>query len=249
LSLQIKQGHTQKLNWRILIYSAILGLFGYYIASWLDLTGLLYLPANLERLVLYSYPTIVLILTVAFLGQRLSAALLASLLLIYSGLLIVFANDVGHLNQGQHPQQLLGAGLVFASAAAFAVFFVGAEVMLRKISSPLFTAIAMISASIAIVSHYLFSQPWQLILQQPLVVYYYGAAIAIFCTVIPSFLVAAGIKRVGAATGSMVGGISPVLTLFLAFVFLGESISIMQALGFTVVIIGVLNLGRLKRKA
>jgi len=64
--------------------------------------------------------------------------------------------------------------------------------------------------------------------------------------VLPSFFLTSGISRVGAAAGSLVGGVGPIMTLMMAFIFLGESISLLQAVGFALVIIGVWNLGRLK---
>jgi drug/metabolite transporter (DMT)-like permease len=240
-----------KSNSRNIVYCCIYGLFGYYIASWLDLTGLVYLPANLERLILYTYPSIVLLLSVIFLKQNLTKALAGSLALVYIGLFIVFSKDIAALklnNSHDNSALLLGAALVFASAVSFAIFFIGSELMMKTFSSKLFTSIAMSSASVAIIVHFLISHPIDVLWQQQTEAYYYAAAIAVFCTVLPSFFVASGIKRVGAATGSIVGGISPVFTLLLAFVFLDEAINALQALGFAIVILAIFNLGRLKRR-
>ena len=247
LRSQFKSGIAVNLSLLQIGACLFFGLFGYYIASLLDLTGLLYLPASLERLILYSYPTLVLLLSLVFLGQRLQLAHIVSLLIIYAGLFSVFIPDLQTMNADIFSSDLaLGAALVFASSAAFAVFLIGSEVMMRTLPSRLFTSIAMLGASLAIVVHYLLSYPLAAILHLPLPVYAYGFFIAIFCTVIPSFLVASGIGRVGAATGSMVGAISPVFTVILALFILGESISSWLILGFVLVIVGVLNLSRLK---
>ncbi|WP_232522198.1 hypothetical protein [Sulfuriferula plumbiphila] len=40
-----------------------LGLTGYYLASYLDFLGLQYISARLERLILFLYPTMVVVLT------------------------------------------------------------------------------------------------------------------------------------------------------------------------------------------
>ena len=248
LMQQTRKGHLQKLSLPTLLACLVLGLFGFYIASWLDLSGLLYLPASIERLILYTYPTIVLLLSFLFLGQRLSKTLLLSLVIIYAGLMTVFIPDMLAVSQGNIDRLFwLGAAMVFGSAIAFAIYLTGSEVMMRRLPSKLFTALAMISASLAIVIHYSLTHPWSELLQQAPPVYAYAVAIAIFCTVIPSFLVSSGIQRVGAATGSMVGGISPIFTLVLAAIFLGEGISGLQGLGFILVIGGVINLSRSKR--
>jgi drug/metabolite transporter (DMT)-like permease len=41
---------------------ALLGLFGYYLASLFDFYGLQYISAGLERLILFTYPTLVLLI-------------------------------------------------------------------------------------------------------------------------------------------------------------------------------------------
>lgn len=225
--------------------SILFGLMGYYVASLLDLTGLQYLPANIERLILYAYPSFVILLSVVFLKQRLSLAKLNCIIIIYGGLLWVFAADLQALEAS--PDIIKGALLVAGSALSFAVFFIGSELMMRKLSSRLFTSIAMLGASLAIVLHFSLSKPWQSLFVQAPAVYGYAAAIAFFCTVIPSFLLASGIARVGAASGSMAGGVSPLFTLVLAYVLLDEVLTLWQGVGFVVVIFGVLRLSQLKQ--
>ena len=51
-----------RLSWRTVLASCVLGLFGYYLASLLDLLGLQYVTAQLGRMVLYIYPTMVVLL-------------------------------------------------------------------------------------------------------------------------------------------------------------------------------------------
>jgi drug/metabolite transporter (DMT)-like permease len=245
LLLQYQENRLQDMDLQSFLWIAFFGCCGYYVASYLDLTGLLYLPASVERLVLYSYPSLVLLLSVMFLGHVLSWRLIVSLMVIYAGLITVFAEDIAMINAGG-AEQLYGGMLVFGAAASFAIYLIGSEIMMRTIPSALFTALAMISASIAILIHYFlnftFVEIWGL---HPMI-YFYGAIIAIFCTVFPSFLLSSAVKRIGAATGSMVGSAGPVLTLIMAVIFLNEKISIYQAAGFLLVIIGVINIGRLK---
>ncbi len=225
--------------------TGLFGVLGYYMASWLDLKGLEYLPASLERLILYSYPSMVLILAVIFLKQSFNSKHGISLILIYSGLFSVLPIDLLQF-ESSNSALLTGALYIFASAFAFAIYLLGAEVMMRNLSSQLFTTVAMLSASLMILIHFFYCYPLAVLFEQAWPVYVYSALIAFFCTVLPSFLVSSGIQRVGASTGSMVGGLSPILTLILAVIFLDESITALQALGFLIVIVGVLNLSRIK---
>lgn len=244
LRQELKKAPSQTLNVQTIGLCIVFGLFGYYVASFLDLTGLQYLPANIERLILYAYPSFVILLSVVFLRQPLSLAKFNCIVIIYSGLLWVFASDIKALETS--PEIILGALLVAGSALSFAVFFIGSELMMRKLPSRLFTSIAMLGASAAIVLHFSLTLPWQNLFNQALPVYGYALTIAFFCTVIPSFLLAAGIAKVGAASGSMAGGISPVFTLLLAYFLLGETLNIYQGIGFVVVVFGVIKLSRLK---
>lgn len=249
LIVLVMQLHKQEqaLTTNTVIKVLFIGLFGYYLASWLDLTGLKYLDANLERLILYTYPSLVVILSTLVLKQPLTKELLLSLAVIYLGLFVVFSQQLTQpANQGD--QWMLGAALVFASACSFAIFLIGSEIMMRTLSSKLFTAIAMLSASAAIVTHYAIHYPASTLFIQATPVYLYGLVIAFFCTVIPSFLVSAGIARVGGAKGSLAGAISPIFTLVLAYIFLDESISLIQAIGFVIVIAGVVYLSRAKQQ-
>jgi len=80
----------------------------------------------------------------------------------------------------------------------------------------------------------------------PIEVYLLGFAMAIFSTLIPSFLVSAAIQRLGASTFSIFGSLGPISTIILAFFFLGEKITNFQLLGMLVVIAGVTLVSRKK---
>lgn len=231
------------LNPRNLLLTALFGISGYYIASYFDLYGLVYLPASLERLVLFTYPGLVVLLAAIFLRQPLHKRQSVWLLLIYAGLCLVFGEDLGNRHQ-QSQQQLLGAAMVFVAALAFAVYMIGNEVMQRELSSRMFTGIAMLSASLMIIGHFSLHYPWQALLHLPLPVYGYAFLIAIVSTVLPSFMLAAGIRQLGAATGGIIGSTGPILTLLMAAIWLGEQLTVLQMTGFAVVILAVYQLGR-----
>ena len=62
-----------------------LGLLGYYLASYLDFLGLRYISAALERLILFVYPTLVVLLSAVLFGQRITGRVWSCLL--YTSLL------------------------------------------------------------------------------------------------------------------------------------------------------------------
>ena len=159
----------------------------------------------------------------------------------------LFAQNFAAFDAVVEREQLLGGGLVFAAAFAFAVYCVGSEVMMRRMSSQLFTVLAMLAASVAIIIHYCLAYPFSIIFAQPVAVYIYALLIAIVCTVMPSFLLSVGIARIGAAMGSTVGSLGPVFTLVVAFIVLGESLSLLQLASFVLIIAGVLLLSVAKK--
>ena len=52
-----------KKQWGVVI---VLGLMGYYIASYLDFLGLQYISAGLERVIIFLYPTFVVLFSAIF---------------------------------------------------------------------------------------------------------------------------------------------------------------------------------------
>jgi drug/metabolite transporter (DMT)-like permease len=59
---------------------AVLGFFGYYVSSYADFLGLRYISAALERIVLYTYPMLVVIFAAVGARQRPAPRLLAALM-------------------------------------------------------------------------------------------------------------------------------------------------------------------------
>ena len=70
---------------------------------------------------------------------------------------------------------------------------------------------------------------------------------ALFSTVIPSYLVSEGIKRIGSGNASIVGSIGPISTIVQANIFLYEPIFALQIAGTALVLTGVLLIGKTAR--
>src|SRR5579859_5590574 len=107
-----------------------LGFVGYYFSSFVDFLGLQYISAGLGRLILFLYPTIVVLLSLAFLRKRPSGREWAALALTYSGLALVMWRAVG-----TNADLPLGASLVFASAVGYAVYLVAGSQVVRRVGS------------------------------------------------------------------------------------------------------------------
>lgn len=233
---------TQDQRWKILG----LGLLSYYVSSIFDFMGLQYISAGLERLILYVYPTLVLLMLAFVKHKKIVAVEKLALAIAYIGMLLVFIHDVkaGH----SWETTSLGSGLVLISTITFAIFVVLAGDIIPKVGSLRFTAYGMISACLGVIAHNLVIEGTGS-LHQPLPVYVLALALAFFCTVIPSFLMNEGIRIIGSGRAAILGVIGPVVTLFLGALILSEGISLIQLCGAALVIGGVIIIGRSGNKA
>lgn len=225
---------------------AALGFLGYYLGSFLDLAGLQYISAGFGRLILYLYPTLVLLLSAAFLQQPLRARQILSLALSYAGIALVFSaearlgDDLG--------LTALGAMLVFGSAVTYAVYLVAGSRLVLKFGSMRFSAYASLIATGFVIAHFSATRPLQaLVVAEE--VYLLVAVLAVFSTVLPLWLMAEGLKRIGANQVSLTGCIGPVATMAFAWMFLGEPVSAEQLAGAALVLAGVLIISLKPRPA
>jgi len=218
-----------------------LGLLGYYASSLLDFLGLQYISAGLERLILFIYPTIVVMISAIFLGKAIQKEAMIALFLCYLGIAVAMFYDV----QLSREHVFLGAILVFASTLTYSIFLVGSGEVIPKVGAQRFTAYAMIVSCLAVFVHFACVGDRSDI-DQPLAVYGYGFAMAVFSTVIPALMLGAAIARVGASQTAIIGGFGPIATIVMASIFLDEAISMLQLLGAALVITGIFILGRRK---
>ena len=212
-----------------------LGVLGYYAASFLDFVGLQYITAGLGRLLLFTYPTIVVVLSWLFLHKRAGAREVAALIVTYVGLGLVLSRSFG----GQHENLALGAGLVFASAVAYAVYLVAGSSIIQRVGSARFTAYALSVASVCCIVQFLVLRPLSA-LALPVQVYVLAIVMAVGCTVLPTFMTAEALRRIGANQVAIVGALGPVTTILLGYLGLDEVMTPVQIAGSLLVLAGVL---------
>lgn len=214
-----------------------LGFLGYYLGSFLDLAGLQHISAGFGRLILYLYPTLVLLLSSLFLKQALRRRELLSLGLSYAGIALVFGAEarVGD----SLSSTALGALLVFGSAVTYAVYLVAGSRLVHRFGSMRFSAYASLIATGFVIAHFTATHPLQALAVDARV---YGlvTVLAVFSTVLPLWLMAEGLKRIGASQVSLIGCIGPVATMVFAWMFLDEQTTPVQLAGAMLVLAGVL---------
>ncbi len=215
------------------------GIIAYYLCALLDFTGLQYITAQLERLLLFTYPAFVILFGALFFGGTLTRWGIAAVVLAYAGLAIVFLG--GDITESSN--LWLGSGLVLACAMLFALYQLLAKNSIDKIGPQLFTCLAMLGAATAIFAHFLISALTTdgigAALDLPPRIYGLGLIIAVFSTLLPSFFMNIAIGRIGAQRVAMLGMFGPLATIVAAIWVLGEPFGFWDAVGTAVTVAGI----------
>ncbi len=236
-----KMRHATPLGTQDKLLVLALGLIGYYLSSLLDFLGLQYITAGLERLILFLYPTMTVILTALIYRRPIGGKVLVAMGLSYAGIALVFFHDLGLHDAGvrEGGSVVLGGFLVFLSTLSYSTYLVGAGHAIARIGAARFTAYAMVVACAASLLQFAVTRPMSA-LDLPLPVYGFSIAMALFSTVLPVFLLSYAIRRIGSGSASLIGSIGPVSTIGMAYVFLGEQLSLLKMIGSALVLAGVL---------
>lgn len=212
----------------------LVGIVGYYVSSWLDFQGLQTLDAQIERLILFTYPFLVILFGRLLLGHPLRTHAVVGAGLSYVGLFVMFAGEPTRLGRAA----LIGGLLVAAAAVCFALYQLFAREMILRCGATLFTAIAMTAAGMMALLGFFVTHPASALIP-PSSAWALIVALAAFSTIVPAFLMSAGTARIGAQGTAIVSTISPVVTIGLAIAVLGEPFGWPEAVGTICVLGGV----------
>lgn len=226
------------------LYIAIIGWLGYYVSSLFDFVGLQYISAGMERLILFTYPTIVLLMSSVIFKGKIKSVQWVAVAVTYAGLAIAFLGE-SDLVSNRSDNFLFGSLLIFLCAITYASYIVGSGRMIPQVGATKFNSYAMSFACAGVLLHFFLFGKTSL-LNMPVIVYVYSFLMAVFSTVIPSYLIATAIKRIGPDNSAIVNSVGPVSTIFLAFIFLGESVSLWQLAGTALILLGVFIIARQK---
>lgn len=227
--------------------ASFIGLFGYYLATFLDLKGLELANAQLERIILYAYPTMVVVLGAVIFKHKVAKRQVGALALCYTGIFCIFLQDLTL----QGDQVIQGSLLILLSAVSYAIYMLFSKQHIDRFGSLLFTCISMSSATLATIIHSTIQlsvlsdkghvSTWEFSNELVAIV----LLLAFAATVIPSFMISEAVKRIGPANAALTGTVGPIMTSILAVVLLGEIFTLYHGLGMVLVILGV---SRLKPK-
>ncbi|VAW46186.1 Permease of the drug/metabolite transporter (DMT) superfamily [hydrothermal vent metagenome] len=217
-----------------LLKITFLGFIGYYLSSWLDLKGLEMISAQLERLTLFTYPFLVAILGALFFKTPLTRKIIVALIISYGGLWLVFFQELSVSGE----LVFLGTLFVFLAALSFSFYVLFGKKVIHEVGSLWFTSLAMAISSFFVLIHFAVVGDFSTLYITPLA-WLWLVLLAIFSTVIPSFMISEAIARIGPAQTGIVGILGPIVTMGLAIYILNEAFTLWHAIGMTLVISGV----------
>lgn len=216
----------------------------YLTSSIADFIGLLYISASLERAVLFTFPIYVFLLS-----SDLSRITFSKVVLIVStvlGLAIMFNPTVdNHLTD-----TLIGISLVLLSAIFWALFIIYSKRAVSNISPTIFTSTYMcITTALLLLGFIIDNDNFTTFstLQTHTIIYL--VFLAIFCSIIPSYLMSFGLRRINASLAAVISAMGPIVTLGLDVVILNHNLALNEIIGAIIVTACVTCLTRLNAKA
>lgn len=216
--------------------TCLTGILAYYGASLFDFTGVQYISTALERMILTTYPSVVMLLGIFVLGRALEPRLLLAFAIGYAGVGLMLREEFALAERtGGHP--LLGAGYIVLSVLCFSTAMLGAERLMRDVGSRRYTSLAMTAACVAILTHYVVTQGLVLPTREP-VVLGLGVVIGLCCTVIPVYAFNKALQLVGAQRVGLFnfGGVG--ISFVFSSLILDEPFTPVKTLGILVAMAG-----------
>jgi drug/metabolite transporter (DMT)-like permease len=210
----------------------LLGLFGFAPQAGLYFLTIKLLDPGITSLLLYLYPSFVIILSFFFLKRRPSKVQVISLALSLAGCALTF------FKPGSYPLAGLALGIVVA--LAYGAYLVVGEKVLAGVDSIRATAVIMLEAAVAYWAIAAIAGPLRFPSGLPAVAGVLG--IALFATVLPITTLFASMRAIGASDASLVSALEPVLTVALSAAVLGERLGPAQACGGALILAAVLVL-------
>ena len=166
----------------MVLRAGIIGLIGYWLASYTDFIGLEYISAQFERLILFTYLLFVVVLGALLFNHRLQPRAVLAIAISYAGLAFIFGENFSL----EGADVALGSAFVLVAAIAFALYQLLAKEAIAIMGPRMFTCIAMIAASLGTFLQFGLTHEMAALKVGPRVLSY-ALLIAVVATVLPSF--------------------------------------------------------------
>lgn len=229
---------------RAALGAAIAGGLCYYLGATLDFRALTMIDASLERVLLFSYPSMVVVLYAWIYREWPGLRVLSALLVTYTGIVMVVTGLDASVLRGN----AAGGSLVLACALTSALYYLASDRWTGAIGSVAFTFYALTAATVCLGLHRLLAggataSVWNARALWLLL------ALVLVATVVPMLAMAEGVRRLGAPRASVVATVGPPTTIVLGGWLLDERLRTAQWVGVALIVAGILALELAKRPA
>jgi drug/metabolite transporter (DMT)-like permease len=220
-------------QWALIL---LLGVGGYYLCSFLDFAGLYYIDASLGRMILFLYPTLVVLINAFLAKSAISRSTLLALFVSYAGLFLMVSPN---LKIDPDLNFWKGSSLVFLSALIYAFYLTGVDWFFRRAPMAFFISITMLVSTAAVLVNYALVRDFSALFALNGEIYVYALLLGVFATVIPVYAMSLGIALIGASKAAMYNMIGPIATLIMGAVFLSERLGPVEIMGMALILLGV----------
>ena len=239
---RLKPGTLGRAPATALLGAAAAGALCYALGSGLDFYALMQLDVSIERVLLFSYPSMVVVLCAVMYRELPRPSVVAALAVTYLGILLV----VSGFDFGVFRANLAGSGLVLGCALTFAIYYLASDRWTGVLGSAGFTLCASLAATACLVvahlvRHGLTCGPWHARDSG------FFAGLVLIATVLPMLAMAEGVRLVGAERAAVVSTVGPPTTLLLGAWLLDERLRPAQWLGVALIVAGILILELARR--
>ncbi|MEA2646339.1 MAG: hypothetical protein QOE92_1422 [Chloroflexota bacterium] len=234
LALVATAGRRGMPRGRALATLVAMGVIGYVGQSSAYFNSLLYVPAAVTSILLYTYPAIVALLSVPLFGTRLTRLRVAALVLALAGCALV-AGPSGHLRWE-------GVVLGLLAAVIYSGYILSGKRVMEQVDA--ISAVAVVSCSAGVTYMAFTLGTGSLALPQDNRGWVAILGLALVATMIAAVLFLAGLRHTDPGRASLISTLEPVSTAILAGVFFGETLSVVQLAGGALVLAAVVLVSR-----
>jgi drug/metabolite transporter (DMT)-like permease len=220
---------------RLLLVLLAMGALGYFGEAYIYFSALAHAPSGMVSLLLYTYPAIVTVLSVAVLKERLTPVGLIALALAVVGTALMVVPGLLQPESIEEPRQRtepIGVVMGLACALSYSIYVIVGSRLPKTIgalpqSVLVCTGAAAMFALVVIGRAARGSEPFPHSAQS-----WSGVlALALICTVIGVTMFLAGLARVGPVRASTLSTFEPVMTAAVGVIALGETFGLAQIIG------------------
>jgi len=228
-------GDIRRTPWGAAAIAAFAGFICYTVGALMDFYALTMIDASIERVLLFSYPAVVVLFTALLTRKWPSLGIVCAALLTYFGIFFVMGGFDATALRGNFK----GATYVLMASVTTATYFMLGERFIPRLGSGRYTLFAMTASTVTLVIYFLVTRSLSELAVLKTADWLLLGAVAIVCTFFPALMQVEGVQRLGAERAALVSTVSPPTTILLGWLFLDESINVWQGLGVALILVGI----------